>query len=65
MPTPTEIANATGKTEAFARMVMAGTRDPSLPVALRIYDELGAQYGPLAKLSKREIETARKMAKAA
>jgi hypothetical protein len=65
MPTPTEIANATGKTEAYARMVMAGTRSPSLRVALRIYDELGVRYGPLASLTPKEIATARKMAKAA
>lgn len=64
MPTPTEIATATGKTEAYARMLLKGNRQPSLEVALRIYDHTKAQLGPLAGLTKREIETARKMAAA-
>ena len=54
-----------GVTAAYARMLRAGERKPSLELALRLYDATGAQVGPLAGLNKRDIEAARKMARAA
>lgn len=51
-----------GVTSAYARMLRAGTRQPSLSLALALYDATGQQFGPLEGLTKREIETARKMA---
>lgn len=65
MASPQEIAKAASVTEAYARMLIAGTRRPSLDVALRIYDATGATFGPLAGLTKSQIEVARKMAAAA
>lgn len=59
---PNTIAQAGGVTPAFARMLLAGTRKPSLPVALRIYDVTGVQLGPLAGLDRRAIDVARQMA---
>jgi hypothetical protein len=41
---------------------MNGARIPPLGLAIRIYDATGLQFGGLAGLSKREIETARKLA---
>lgn len=43
----------------FHRMLRNGF---SLPLALRLYDATGLQLGPLDGLTKREIETARKVA---
>jgi hypothetical protein len=54
-----------GVTAAYARMLRAGDRTPSLELSLKLYDATGKKYGPLAELSESEIETARKMAKAA
>lgn len=64
-PNPQTIADAAGVTAAYARMLIAGERRPSLAVALKIYDATGQQFGPLSGLTKREIETARKMDQAA
>lgn len=60
-----QIVEHGGVTPAYARMLRAGDRKPSLELALRLYDGTGAQVGPLAGLNKRDIEAARKMAKAA
>ena len=62
MATAQEIAQAADVTEAYARMLHAGTRKPSLGVALKIYDATGEQLGPLAGLPKGAIKVARKMA---
>lgn len=43
-------------------MLLNGDRRPSLDVALKVYDATGYQCGPLEGLTKREVETARKMA---
>lgn len=51
-----------GVTPAYARMLIAGTRKPSLDLALKLYDATGTQVGPLSGLCAREIETARKLA---
>lgn len=59
---PNTIAEAGGVTPAFARMVLAGTRKPSLPVALRIYDATGVQLGPISDLTRSQIDVARRMA---
>lgn len=65
MATAQEIAEATGCTNAYARMLIDGTRRPSLATALRIFDGLGEKLGPLRDLSDDEIATARRMADAA
>ena len=61
-PDANVLAEAGGVTPAFARMVLAGTRQPSLAVALRIYDATGLKLGPLAKLDTPSIAVARKLA---
>ena len=58
---PNTIAAAGGVTPAYARMLIANTRTPSLAVALRIFDATGVQLGPLASLDRRSIEVARQM----
>ena len=62
---PTAIARAGNVTAAYARMMLAGTRRPSLAVAMRIYDATGVQLGPIAGLDRRGIDVARTMADAA
>ena len=64
-PDPNAIAEAGGVTPAFARMLIAGTRKPSLAVAIKIYDATGHKLGPLVNLDTRQINVARTMAEAA
>lgn len=59
---PNTIAEAGGVTPAYARMMLAGTRKPSLPVALKIYDATGVQLGPISGLTRSQIDVARQMA---
>lgn len=61
-PTPQEIAEAVDCTQAYARMMLAGSRSISLKHALAVFDATGKQFGPLTGLTKREIEVARKVA---
>lgn len=65
MATAQQISEATGRTEAYARMIIAGSRTPSLKTALQIFDATGAQFGPLRGLDTAGIEVARHMAEAA
>ncbi len=58
---PTVIAEAGGITPAYARMMLAGKRRPSLTVAIRIYESTGVQLGPIAGLSRSQIEVAKQM----
>lgn len=62
---PNTIAEAGGVTAAYARMLIAGTRKPSLSLAIKIYDATGVQFGPLAGLDRRSIDVARMMDQAA
>ena len=63
--TPTQLSKAGEVTVAYASQILAGLRQPSLSVALRIYDSTGERFGQLRGLDDAEIETARKMAEAA
>ncbi len=60
-PDPIAIAAAGGVTPAYARMLIAGTRKPSLACAVKIFDATGLQFGPLVGLDKRQINVARTM----
>lgn len=60
-----QIVEAGGVTPAYARMLIAGTRRPSLALALRLYDRTGRAVGPLSGLTGPEIEAARKVSEAA
>lgn len=62
--TPEQIAEHGKVTPAYARMILANARKPSLALALRIYDATKVAIGPLEGLNKRDIEAARKMAAA-
>lgn len=65
MITAQQIAEAGQVTPAYARMILAGSRTPSLATALRIYDATGSKLGPIANLDAQEVEAARKMTRAA
>ena len=56
-----QIVEAGGVSAAYARMLIAGTRSPSLELALKLYDATGAKVGPLVGLNKSGIEAARQM----
>lgn len=60
--TYTELASKAGISPSYAHQIMNNARIPPLALALQIYDKTGLQYGPLSGLTKREIETARKIA---
>ena len=59
---PTIIAKAGGISAGYARMLLAGTRKPSLDCALKIYDVTGVQLGPISGLTRSQIDVARQMA---
>ncbi len=59
---PTELSKAADISVPYAWQILKGKRTPTISVALRIYDNLGLQFGPLVGLNKRDIEAARKMA---
>jgi len=66
MDLPLETIVAHGQvTPAYARMLIAGTRKPSLALALRLYDATGTKVGPLAGRTARDIEAFRKLPQAA
>ena len=56
---PNKIAEAAGVTTAYARMLLNGTRQPSLRVALSIYDATGVQLGILRDQPKSVVERLR------
>lgn len=62
--TPKSLSEVAGISQSHASMILSGDRDPSLRIALRIYDRLGAQYGILKGLSKETIEELRPKAAA-
>jgi len=64
-PTPQQVAEAGSVTASYARMLLSGSRSPSLKVALRIYDATGWQCGPLDGLPRKSIDVARQMERAA
>lgn len=64
-PTPTALSKAASISVPYASQIIAGLRTPSLQMAIQIFDATGHKFGPLVGLGKSEIETARKMAKAA
>ena len=50
---------ALGISRTWYHLVTTRQRNPSLSLALRIYDELGERYGILEKLSPEEVEKLR------
>lgn len=63
--TPTQLAKAIDISVPYAWQLLKGDRPVSLELALRIFDATSMQLGPIASLNVDEIETARKMVKAA
>ena len=66
MMSPTDLAAKAGISVPYASQLLSGDftkrRQPSLQMALRIYDATGLQLGALSGLSPEEIETSRKVA---
>lgn len=54
-----DIAALAGISQSYASEIAAGKKQPSLSIALRIYDATGLQYGPLAGRGVGEINTLR------
>ena len=59
--TPTELATAACISVPYASQVLRSQRTPSLQMAFQIYDKTGKQFGPLANLTARDIETQRRL----
>jgi transcriptional regulator with XRE-family HTH domain len=59
---PVELARRCGISRIYAWQLLAGKRDPSLELALQIYDETGVQLGKLNGLTPEEIRISRKLA---
>ena len=56
-----ELHKATGINRTYAWQIINGDRNPSLKVALKIYDATGAKFGQLTNLTKSQIKVARQM----
>lgn len=59
-PKPPSLAKTligAGVKRSHAYMIAKGDRDPSLGLALQIYNQTKLQLGPLEGASKREIDT--------
>lgn len=57
---PTELAQRTDISVPYASQLLRGKRNPSLTVALHIYDRTGLQFGFLTGLTADEIEPLRR-----
>jgi transcriptional regulator with XRE-family HTH domain len=57
--TPTELAQAAGISVPYASQVLSGERGASLPMAFKIYDATGLQFGILKGLQKETVEQLR------
>lgn len=57
----TELAEKAGISAAYACQLLNGTRGASLAMAFKVYDATGLQFGPLANLTKPEIEMQRQL----
>lgn len=59
---PKTLSDVAGISQSHASMILGGTREPSLSVALRIYDATGKQFGILKGLSPDTIADLRRQA---
>lgn len=59
---PAELARRCGISRVYAWQLLEGKREPSLELALQIYDKTGVQLGKLNGLTPAEIQTSRKLA---
>jgi transcriptional regulator with XRE-family HTH domain len=59
---PVELARRCGISRVYAWQLLEGKREPSLELALQIYDQTGVQLGKLNGLTPAEIQTSRKLA---
>lgn len=65
METPTELAEAAGISVPFASQLLSGKRNPSLSVALQIYERTGKRFGLLAQATDDEIASLKRLQEAA
>jgi hypothetical protein len=61
-PSVQDIIGAAGISRTHAYDILGGREDPSLAVALKIYDRTGAQFGILKGLAEETIADLRKQA---
>jgi transcriptional regulator with XRE-family HTH domain len=59
---PAELVRKTGINRTYAWQLLKGDREPSLELALQIYDATGDQLGLLRGLTPDEIQVMRKAA---
>ena len=60
--TTSDLRDAANISQSHAHMILSGDRQPSLAVALKIYDATGQQFGILKGLSPDTIAEIRKQA---
>jgi transcriptional regulator with XRE-family HTH domain len=58
--TPAELTRKTGINRTYAWQLLKGDREPSLELALQIYDKTGVQLGLLKGLTPDEVQVMRK-----
>ncbi len=60
--TPTELSETAGISVPYASQLISGARkDCSLTMAFKIYDATSLQFGPLAGMSERDINSLRRL----
>jgi len=57
MPSPTEMAKATGISVPYASQILSGQRVPSRRLAIAIFQTTGHKFGPVSALSDDDIAT--------
>lgn len=50
-----------GMTKGYASQISNGKRNPSLPLAVKIYRRLGVKLGPIKNATGREIDALEKV----
>lgn len=62
-PTLAERLRGIGISESYASQLARAVRDPSMPLAIRIYRELGAKLGPIKGATATEIAALERVTK--
>lgn len=55
-PKPKDLRKATGISQSYASMILAGDRTPARPLAIEIYRKLGWKHPSIARLTDQQID---------
>lgn len=55
-PKPKDLWKATGISQSYASMILAGDRTPARPLAIYIYRKIGWKHASIARLTDAQID---------